>query len=130
MRKQFLAMGLAALAIGVLVLVYRGPGRELVRGHVGDVAATLLVYALIGLAIARVRFWIRAAVTYAIACAIELGQTVWHATSFVGELVLGSMFDWWDLVAYAIGVAIAVAWERLYDARDARRRPRTACRLQ
>ena len=114
----------------MLVLVYRGPARELVRGHIGDVAATLLVYALIGLVVARVRFWIRAAVTYAIACAIELGQTVWHATSFVGELVLGSKFDPWDLVAYAVGVASAVAWERLYDARDARRRPGAPRRLQ
>jgi hypothetical protein len=93
------------------VLLYRGPGREVVRGHVGDVAATLLVYALLGLAVARVRAGIRAAITYAIAVAIEVGQTVWQATSFAGELVLGSVFDPWDLVAYAIGVGLAVVWE-------------------
>jgi hypothetical protein len=128
-RKQFLAMALTAVAIGVLVLVYRGPARELVRGHVGDVAATLLVYALVGLVMARVRVAIRAALTLGIACTIELCQTMYQATTFTGELFLGTTFDGWDLVAYAIGVAIAVAWERRYDARHARRRPGPPGRL-
>lgn len=122
-RKLFATMAITAVAIGATVLLYRGPARELVRGHVGDVAATLLVFALIGL-VSRARITMRATVTFAIACAIELGQTMWHtiaAKSFSGELFLGTTFDWWDLVAYAIGVAVAVLWERWHDARDAMR---------
>jgi Protein of unknown function (DUF2809) len=110
MRKQLLAMAATALLVGVLVLVYRGPGREIVRGNVGDGAATLLVYALLGLAW-RARMQTRAIATFAIACAIELGQTVWHARSLAAELTIGSTFDPWDVVAYAVGVAVAVAWE-------------------
>ena len=111
MARRFVWLGAVALALGVAVVVYRGPGRELVRGHVGDVAATMLVYALLGL-VWRARPWVRAGVTLAIASAIELGQTVWHATSWVGEMTAGSTFDAWDFAAYVVGVVIALAWER------------------
>jgi len=75
------------------------------------------VYALLGLAVPRVRIAVRAIAAYAIATAIEVGQTMWQARSFAGELVIGTTFDWWDLVAYALGVAIAVTWERKRIAR-------------
>lgn len=109
-RWHHVAMAAVALAIGAAVLVYRGPARELVRGHVGDVAATLLVFALLGL-VWRARPATRALVTLAIATAIELGQTIWSTRSLAGELVLGNTFDPYDLVAYALGVGIALAWE-------------------
>lgn len=112
MKRRFIELALIALAIGVLVLVYRGPGREIVRGHVGDVAATMLVYALVGLA-TTARIAIRASITMAIALAIELGQTWWKVDNAAGTLLLGSTFDAWDIVAYAIGTIIAVAYERL-----------------
>jgi hypothetical protein len=110
-RRRSLVLAIVALAIGVLVVVYRGPGRALVRGHLGDVAATMLVHAVLGLAW-RARLRTRALVTFAIASAVELGQIVWHASSTAGALVFGTTFDPWDLVAYAFGVAIAVGWER------------------
>lgn len=111
MARRFVWLGAIALALGAAVVVYRGPGRELVRGHVGDVAATMLVYALLGL-VWRTRPWVRAVVTLAVASAIELGQTVWHATSWVGEMTAGSTFDPWDFAAYVAGVVVALAWER------------------
>ena len=110
MRRRFVWLGLVAIGIGLAVLAYRGPGRVIVRGHVGDVAATMLVYALAGMTL-RASIAVRALVTFAIALAIELGQTVWQADSMAGELLIGSTFDPWDLVAYAIGVAIAVGWD-------------------
>jgi hypothetical protein len=88
---------------------------------VGDVAATMLVYALIGFAW-RVRITVRASVTMAVAVAIELGQTWWKIDSSAGALLLGTTFDAWDIVAYAIGVAIAVLWERASDAAVASQR--------
>ncbi len=104
----------AALAIGVFVVVYRGPERGVIRGHVGDVAATMLVYALIGMVLgSRLPSWLRATGALAIATAIELAQTVWQGDGFAGELVVGSTFDPWDLVAYVAGVAIALTWERV-----------------
>lgn len=110
MKRRFVWLGAAAIALGLAVLAYRGPGRALVRGHAGDVAATMLVYALVSGAWAA-RGRVRAVATLAIAVAIELGQLVWHARSLAGELLIGSTFDPWDLVAYVLGIAVAVAWD-------------------
>ena len=108
--RLFVPLAMAALAIGCFVVIYRGPGRAVIRGHVGDVAATMLVYALLGLAW-RVRPWVRATATIAIATAIELGQIFWQGDSTAAQLVVGSTFDWWDLVAYVAGVMVAIGWE-------------------
>lgn len=112
MKRRFVELGLIALAIGVLVLLYHGPGRAIVRGHVGDVAATMLVYAVLGV-LWRARLAVRATATMAIAVAIEFGQTWWQLDSAAGSLLLGTTFDVWDLVAYAIGTGLAVVWERV-----------------
>ncbi len=96
------------VGLGVIALAYRGPGRPIVRGHVGDIGATMLVFALVSAAWRGPR-WARAASTAAIALAIELRQTFAAAPEdVVGTMVLGSTFDAWDLVAY--GVGIAAAW--------------------
>jgi len=99
-----------ALALGIAVLVYRGPGRSIIRGHVGDVAATMLVYAVIGM-LSRARVASRAVATLAIATVIEVAPLWWRMESRAGELLLGTTFDGWDLVAYAAGVGVAVGWE-------------------
>ena len=120
-------LGLAALALGLAVILYRGPGRGVIRGHVGDVAAAMLVYALLGLAW-RARMWVRAAATFGIALAIEVGQTVWSTSSLAGELLLGNTFDPWDVLAYAVGTALALGCE--YGLGDAQaHRHRRAVRL-
>jgi hypothetical protein len=104
-------MATLAVAIGCFVLIYRGPGRGIVRGNVGDGAATLLLYALLSL-VWKAQIRTRALVTFGVAVAIECGQMLWHSTSFVGELTIGSTFDPWDVVAYAIGVVVAVVWDQ------------------
>jgi hypothetical protein len=100
------------VALGVIALAYRGPGRHIVRGHVGDIGATMLVYALIS-APGRGPAWARALVTAAIALAIELRQVVAAAPDdLVGTMVLGSTFDTWDLGAYAVGIVAAWTLDR------------------
>lgn len=108
MKRRDRILAALAIAIGGFVLVYHGPGRAILRGHVGDVAATMLVFALLGLT--RWGLRTRAIVTLGIALAIELGQTVWS-----GGLLLGSVFDPWDLFAYAAGVAVALLYHRAHD---------------
>ncbi|HRC54403.1 MAG: DUF2809 domain-containing protein [Myxococcales bacterium] len=111
--RRAIWLGLFALGLGLAVLLYHGPGRPLVRGHVGDVAATMLVYALLWLWPARrASAAVRAVGALAIAAAIELGQTVWTGSGLAGELVLGSTFDGWDFVAYLAGVVVALLYER------------------
>lgn len=108
-----LVLAAAALLTGAFVLCYRGPGRALVRGHVGDVAATALVYALVWLGLGRrLSPALRAVSAMAVATAIELGQTYWTGRGLAGELVLGSTFDAWDFVAYAAGTLVAWRFDR------------------
>ena len=109
-----LVLGAVSAALAAGCFFYAGPGHALVRGHLGDVAATMLLYAALGL-IWRARLVWRAAGAAAIALALELHQLLEAAAptrSVAGELVLGSFFDGWDLVAYAIGLGLAVLWER------------------
>ncbi len=110
-------LGALAIAIGGVVLVYRGPGQPFVRGHVGDVAATMLVFAMVSLAVAKASLGVRALVTMAIATSIEVAQVWWHARSTAGHLVFGSTFDPIDLGAYVVGVGVAITWERAWTRR-------------
>jgi hypothetical protein len=111
-KRRFLWLAVAALALGLATLAYRGPGRAIMRGHVGDIGATMGVYALFGFTTWGLRA--RIAATLVIALAIELGQLAWSSfgRSGFGALTIGSVFDPWDLLAYVIGTALAVAWER------------------
>lgn len=116
------ALGLACLAYGATALPLRG----LVRGHLGDVAAAAAVYAVVALVV-RAPIAVRAAITAALAVAVEVAQRRGQpGAGTAGELVLGAHFDPWDLGAYALGIAAAIAWERRGVSRPPRGRPTSA----
>lgn len=111
MRRRMLWLAAVALGLAAITLGYRGPGQLIVRGHLGDVAIAMWIYALLGLLRPATRPLTRGALVFGFAAAVEVGQTLWNTRgSKVGELVLGSTFDAWDFVAYALGTAIAIAW--------------------
>jgi len=110
-RRRFVTLAIAALVVGLGCVLYRGPGRAIVRGHVGDAGATMLVYALLGLAIPRMTATMRGAIVMTIATTIELGQLVWHASSTLGEYTIGATFDGWDFIAYIAGTLVSIAWD-------------------
>ncbi len=113
MKTRLVIVAVAALALGLFVLVYRGPGWVPLRHTGGDVAAGALVFALTG-ALARrrsVRWW--AGVAALFAASVEGVQ----ALELVGpdaprwvHLTLGSTFDPLDLLAYAVGIGLAAAF--------------------
>ncbi|MFI7537287.1 DUF2809 domain-containing protein [Streptosporangium sp. NPDC049376] len=111
MRRTMVLLGGVALAVGAFVLLYRGPGQSFVRGYVSDVSATMLVYAFLGL-LWRTTAARRALATAAIAATVEFYQVVGTTPPGVGGVLVGAFPDPWDLVAYAIGVVAALAWER------------------
>jgi hypothetical protein len=116
---------LGSLAGGLAVLAYRGPGVRFVRGTLGDVAATVFLYCLLGMAW-KGRVAVRAAAVLALGVAVEAAQALHWVTarsSTAVQLVFGATFDPWDVLAYAAGVAIAIALECLgrYEARGADR---------
>jgi len=114
-RARLAVIAAAALALGAASWAWGRldwPARTLVRGHLGDVAAAALVYAIVA-GISGARRKTCTGVALAIAVIIELAQR--HAPSEVGTaraLTLGARFDPWDLVAYLAGVALAVAGDR------------------
>jgi hypothetical protein len=101
-----LLVGFVSWLFGALAL----PGRAIIRGHVGDVAAVALVYAVIAL-VSRARPSLCALLTAITALAIEVAQRGSHREGAVNDLVLGRHFDPWDLLAYAIGIILAILWD-------------------
>jgi len=109
-RRRLALIAAASLGVCLVALVYRGPGWRLLRHTGGDVFAAALLYALIGLALARWRRTRRVTVALAIAAAIEFAQLL----ALVGpdaprwvHIVLGATFDPLDLLAYAAGIGLA-----------------------
>jgi hypothetical protein len=115
-------LGFAAITLGVFVLVYHGPGRAVLRGHVGDVAAAMFVYAVMGWLSPQTWVRFRAAMTFLLATVVEVGQMLWNVRSTLADLTIGNTFDPWDIVAYAIGVAACVACELRWRSQDLRAR--------
>lgn len=117
-KRALVLLAAAALVVGFVSWLFGAlalPGRAVVRGHVGDVAAVALVYAVIALA-STGRPTICALLAGITALAIEVAQRGGGRDDAVGELVFGRHFDPWDLLAYAIGIAIALAWDLLTTA--------------
>jgi Protein of unknown function (DUF2809) len=114
MRRRLVWLAVASVALGLMCLAYAGPGRAFVRGHVGDVAAAMLVHALFGLGRPSWSLRARTAATLAVALAVEAGQLAWSplGRSTVGALTIGSVFDPRDLVAYVAGALVGAAWQR------------------
>jgi hypothetical protein len=118
MRRFFALVWALSLALGLFVLAYRGPGRALVRGHLGDVAITPFIYASLGLVTkrsARARLLIVALVAVATESFQALNLSL-RRGAFV-DLTVGRTFDPWDLVAYAVGLAAVYVTERRFEAR-------------
>jgi hypothetical protein len=115
-NRNFLIIALIILCIEIGIAL--GVRDQLIRPLVGDVLATALLYSIF-----RGLFpWSKRKVTFAtglIAVLIEVGQALSLIEHLgleqwaVARVVLGTSFDWKDLVAYAIGIYLM--W--VFDAR-------------
>jgi hypothetical protein len=110
--RRVAPLALLALGLGLAALLYRGPARGIVRGHGGDVAAAMLLYAGASMVIRRASMHARALLVGTIAILLELGQLAWTGQGLAGELLIGSTFDPLDLLAYALGLLLALAYDR------------------
>lgn len=127
MRRTYIACGIATVAIGLLV--FRGGiGLAAVpRDILGDALwATMMVWWVSAIVPAR-SLMVRAAISLGLCYFVEISQLIrapWLdrlRASALGHLVLGSGFDPRDLVAYAGGVLVAVAIDRMLRSRVQRR---------
>lgn len=107
-----IAAGLAVRALGST------SGLDAIAKPAGDALYAVLVLVLVAFVRPTARTWVAAAVAWVVCAAIELGQLTGvpaHLTEawWPARLVLGTTFHAPDLVAYAIGVALAAgadAW--------------------
>jgi len=87
------------------------------RGFVGDVLAVVWVYFLLKTVI-KANTPSLALAAFAVGCLVELAQYVaalngWHVENRVLRIVLGSVADWMDVLAYACGFFGVLALEYL-----------------
>ncbi len=123
-RSVYLIAAIVIFAIEVLIALFVRD--NFVRPYVGDVLAVALVYTALR-AVTPLSFPQALALTLAIAVVIELAQAfglvgaLGLADNELARIVLGGVFDWHDLAAYAAGGAIIAAIETLTAQRAAGR---------
>lgn len=109
--RAFAAL-IAVTALLALIAFYGAP-YPFLRGFVGDVVAVGWVY-LVYRAFIRARVWALAVAALLTGYAVEFGQYLarlygWQIEQPVLRVVLGSVPDWWDVLAYTVGFAVVLA---------------------
>jgi hypothetical protein len=118
-RSRLALAGVVVIAAGLAVRALgSASGLDLIAKPAGDALYAVLVLVLVAFVRPTARTWVVATVAWTVCAAIELGQLTGvpaHLTEawWPARLVLGTTFHAPDLVAYAIGVALAAgvdAW--------------------
>ncbi len=118
-RWRYVPVCVMTVALGVGVLLYRGPGVSWIRGMLGDVLVVVLMHFALG-AIWSAHWRWRALVSLVIAAVVEciqLLKLVQPEDPFWMHLIFGSTFDPMDLLAYVLGAVAAVGLEVVLDKR-------------
>jgi len=118
-RLLFVACALATIVVGLVVARGGFALPAAVRDKLGDALWAMMMFWWIGAAAPFAGLWRRAGVALGVCVAVELSQ-LYHAPSVdairrttLGHLVLGNGFDARDVVAYAVGVLVALTLERV-----------------
>jgi Protein of unknown function (DUF2809) len=98
-----------------------------VRPFVGDVLVVILIYCFLQ-SFWKIRPTIATAGIFVFACAVEglqylniVDKLGWRSYKLL-VIILGSSFDWGDIVAYAIGSGIVLWWENKFRIRQKQNR--------
>lgn len=126
-RRRLILLG-AMLAVLALGLVWRSPHLPFplwLRKYGADALWALLVYLLVRFPAPKARPITSAAIAFGFAVLIEFTQ-LYHApwidalrATRLGALILGSVFNWPDLVAYAAGSLIGLLIEARFQRNSA-----------
>lgn len=109
-RRRLLILAILFI-VGLLILVYAGPGVNVVRGSMGDVVVVTFLSIMLGGFFRK--WWMGALVAFAFAVGIECAQVFIATQNTARDVILGAVFDWWDFVAYVIGAILAMVIERM-----------------
>jgi len=108
--RAFAAL-LAVTALLALIALYGAP-YPFLRGFLGDVIAVGWAY-LVYRTFIRARVMTLAVASLLTGYAVELGQYLarvygWQLEQPVLRVVLGSVPDWWDVLAYTVGFVVVL----------------------
>jgi Protein of unknown function (DUF2809) len=113
-NKRYFSLTILLFIIEVCIAAFIDD--RIIRPFVGDVLVVILVYCFVK------SFWnvrVKAAIAgvFVLACGVEILQ-YFNFVDLLGlrqnrllVIILGSVFDWKDILAYAIGCAIVLGWE-------------------
>lgn len=116
-RLNYICGGLSLLLLGVLIFIALFVRDDFIRPFVGDVLVVVWLYCSIS-SVCRCNPLKLAGLVCGIAFMIEIRQYLQMLHWFGEEsnaalkVILGTTFDWLDLVAYLVGAAICVFVDR------------------
>lgn len=107
----------AAAGITGVCIFYFADGLPLVRYYLGDVLAVIFLYALVKAVFSNIPSGRLALAVMAFSTAIEVLQyagvpDLFDRTSLWVQLLLGSRFEWLDILMYATGLIIVLLAEK------------------
>ncbi len=118
-RLRYLLLACVTIAVGLAVFTGPLPLPPRVRDAAGDALWAMMMVWWMGVALPQLSPIRRGALALGLCFTVELSQ-LYHApwldairATTPGHLVLGSGFDARDLVAYAVGVLLAVGLDRV-----------------
>ena len=114
-REAFLSAVLVFIVEVLIATVWSH--HHLLRGFGGDALAVVWVYFVFRTFITA-PVWFLTVFSFLTGCLVELGQYVaavnhWHISHPVLRVVLGSVADWNDVLAYAVGALAVLLGGRL-----------------
>lgn len=120
---RYLSLFLSLLIIvplGIYTKFYNGIGEQWVRDYAGDILYEifwcLLIFSFVPKiksqqSIAKIVVWV-----FSITCCLEVLQ-LWQTpilnlarSTFLGKLILGTTFVWWDFPHYFLGSLLSYFW--------------------
>ena len=110
---------LIVVPLGLLTIKYQGYAPGWINDSAGDILYEIFWCLFVFLFIPTRKAVSKIALgVFAVTCAIEFLQ-LWHPpffewrSYFLGRLLLGLAFDWWDFPKYVVGSIIGWLWLRL-----------------
>jgi len=123
-RSLIIISLLIVVAMGFLFKFYSGPAHEWFNNYGAalfyEIFWCLFVFLLVRnrKAVMQIPLWV-----FGITCALEFLQ-LWHPpileqfrATFLGRILIGTTFVWWDFLYYAVGSLLGWFWLRQLEAR-------------